>query len=48
MRAHDVLHKKHNLVTTLGIYVILTPVCRIMRDVLDPRVERMPAISTAI
>lgn len=26
----------------------LTPVCRIIRDVFDPRVERMPAISTAI
>lgn len=40
--------KYHNLVLMPGFYVFLTPVWRIMRDVLDPRVERMPAISTAI
>lgn len=36
------------LVFVSKIYVILTPVCRIMRDVLEPSVHRIPAISTAI
>lgn len=36
------------LVFVSKIYAILTPVCRIMRDVLEPSVHRIPAISTAI
>lgn len=40
--------ERDNLISVFWVSAILTVVCRMTRDVLDPRVERMPAISTAI
>jgi len=40
--------KRQNFCIALWFCGFLTSACRIMRDVLDPKVERMPAISTAI
>lgn len=42
------LHGFEDDIWILRFYKILTPVWRITREVLDPRVERMPAISTAM
>lgn len=53
------LKQKNTVIAYFGIYMTvafiqvtinraLTPPCRMMMDVLDPRVERIPAISTAI
>lgn len=53
------LERKNRVISYFGIYKAvafkqvpinrsLTPPCRMMMDVLDPRVERIPAISTAI